>query len=50
VGLLGLVIPLLFLFFNLKLLFVLSVVTWAFLVVCGVFFTAKPAAETRKQR
>jgi hypothetical protein len=50
VSLLGLVIPVLFLFFNLKLLFVLSVVTWAVFVVCGVFFTAKPAAEARKQR
>jgi hypothetical protein len=48
ISLLGLVIPLLFLFFNLLLLSGLSIVTWAFFVACGYLFTMKPVRKVRK--
>jgi len=49
IGVLGLVIPVLFLFFNLMLLSTLSIVTWAVFVASSFFFTLKPAAKIRGQ-
>jgi len=49
ISVLGLVIPVLFLFFNLILLFTLSIVTWAVFVASGYFFTIKPTTRVRKQ-
>jgi len=48
ISVLGLLIPVLFLFFILTLLCTLSVITWAVFVASGYFFTMKPAAEVRK--
>jgi hypothetical protein len=44
-SLLGLVIPLLFLFFDLLLLSAMSIVTWAVFVVGSYFFTMKPVRK-----
>ena len=45
ISVLGLVIPVLFLFFNLTPLSVMSIVTWAVFVASGYFFTAKPTLK-----
>jgi uncharacterized membrane protein len=50
ISLLGLVIPVLFLFFNLTLLFMLSIVTWAVFVASGFVFTMRPVAKARLQQ
>ena len=42
IGMLGLMMPMLFLFFNLLLLSTLSIVTWAFFIIASYFFTIKP--------
>jgi hypothetical protein len=47
ISLLGLVIPVLFVFFELIPLSVVSIVTWAVFVACGYFFTIKPANKIR---
>lgn len=48
IGLLGLVIPLLYVYFNLLLLSVLSIVTWAAFMAGGYFFNMKPMRKVRK--
>ena len=48
IALLGLVIPVLFLFFGLVLLCFLSIVTWAVFVASGFFFTMRPVAKVRQ--
>lgn len=49
ISVLGLVIPVLFLFFSLTLLCTLPIVTWAVFVASGYFFTMKPTTKVRKQ-
>jgi hypothetical protein len=50
ISLLGLVMPVLFLFFNLTLVSVMSIVTWAVFVASGYFFTVKPSTKVRIQQ
>lgn len=49
ISVLGLVISVLFLFFSLTLLCVLSIITWAVFVASGYFFIMKPYIKIRKQ-
>jgi hypothetical protein len=42
IGLLGLMMPMLFFFFNLFLLSALSIITWAFFMIGSYFFTVRP--------